>query len=83
MGKPNDYDSSVKAIEAENKPVIEAFEAWLKESGLNEKTIKWRITELHLFAFYLINYETRKLTDATSYDVSYFLLNWFPRKALR
>lgn len=40
MTDPNDYDARVKAIRAYNQPILDAFQAWLQESGLAKKTIK-------------------------------------------
>ena len=78
----NDYDKQVEQIQAYNKPILEAFEAWLAESW-TPKTVKKHVDNIDFFTDYLVYYEPlRRLDEATDSDVFTFLSSWFPRKAL-
>ena len=78
----NDYDQQVEEIQAYNKPILEAFEAWLAESW-TKKTVKKHVDNIYFFTDYLVYYEPlRRLDEATESDVFTFLSSWFPRKAL-
>lgn len=77
------YDEQIKAIRAYNQPILEDFQAWLKQSGLSEKTIRSHVFNISFFTEYLVYYEPlKKLDEAGSGDVWSFLANWYPRKAL-
>ncbi len=78
-----DYDKEVEAIRAYNQPILDAFHIWLKESGLADKTIKNHIENIDFFTEYLVYYEPLyRLDEADEGDVTSFLLDWFPRKAM-
>jgi site-specific recombinase XerD len=80
---PSDYDGRVRAIQAANQPILNAFEVWLEQSGLSEKTIQMHVSNIDFFTNYLVYYEPLKqLDEANSGDVWMFLEDWFPRKAL-
>jgi site-specific recombinase XerD len=79
----SNYDVQVRAIQAANQPILDAFEVWLEQSGLSEKTIQIHVSKIDLFTNYLVYYEPlKKLDEANSGDVWMFLDDWFPRKAL-
>jgi len=79
----SDYDVRVRAIQAANQPILNAFEVWLEQSGLSEKTIQIHVSNIDFFTNYLVYYEPlKKLDEANSGDVWMFLDDWFPRKAL-
>ena len=79
----SDYDVRVRAIQAANQPILNAFEVWLEQSGLSEKTIQIHLSNIDFFTNYLVYYEPlKKLDEANSGDVWMFLDDWFPRKAL-
>ena len=79
----SDYDVRVRAIQAANQPILHAFEVWLEQSGLSEKTIQIHVSNIDFFTNYLVYYEPlKKLDEANSGDVWMFLDDWFPRKAL-
>ncbi len=79
----NDYDKLVKAIRVHNKPILDAFEDWLKAAGLSDKTIQSHVSNIDFFAHYLVYYEPlEKLDEAGASDVHMFLAYWFPRKAM-
>jgi site-specific recombinase XerD len=83
MTAPNDYDSQVEAIRAYNQPILDAFQAWLEESGLVRKTIKNHVDNIDFFSDYLLYYESlKRLDEADDDDVFIFLTSWFPRKAM-
>lgn len=78
-----DYDKEVEAIRVYNQPILDAFQAWLKTSGLADKTIKNHIDNIDFFTEYLTYYEPLyRLDEANEGDVTSFLLDWFPRKAM-
>jgi site-specific recombinase XerD len=77
------YDEQVRAIQAYNQPILNAFRAWLEQTGLAEKTIKSHVDNIDFFTEYLVYYEPlEKLDEADGSDVWMFLSDWFPRKAL-
>ncbi len=79
----SDYDVRVRAIQAANQSILNAFEVWLEQSGLSEKTIQIHVSNIDFFTNYLVYYEPlKKLDEANSGDVWMFLDDWFPRKAL-
>lgn len=79
----SDYDVRVRATQAANQPILNAFEVWLEQSGLSEKTIQIHVSNIDFFTNYLVYYEPlKKLDEANSGDVWMFLDDWFPRKAL-
>ena len=79
----SDYDVRIRAIQAANQPILNAFEVWLEQSGLSEKTIQIHVSNIDFFTNYLVYYEPlKKLDEANSGDVWMFLDDWFPRKAL-
>ena len=79
----SDYDVRVRAIQAANQPILNAFEVWLEQSGLSEKTIQIHVSNIDFFTNYLVYYEPlKKLDEANSGDAWMFLDDWFPRKAL-
>jgi site-specific recombinase XerD len=83
MSDIGSYDARVRAIQAYNQPILDDFRAWLKQSGLAEKTVKSHVDNIDFFTEYLVYYDPlKKLDEADSDDVWMFLANWFPRKAL-
>ena len=79
----SDYDREVEAIQTYNQPLLDAFQAWLEESGLSEKTVRSHVENIDFFTEYLVYYEPlNRLDQATDSDVFSFLSDWFPRKAM-
>ncbi len=79
----SDYDRKVKAIQAHNQLLLDAFRAWLEESGLSKKTVRNHVENIDFFTEYLVYYEPlEQLDQATDSDVALFLCDWFPRKAM-
>jgi hypothetical protein len=50
----SNYDVQVRAIQAANQPILDAFEVWLEQSGLSEKTIQNQVSNIDLFTNYLV-----------------------------
>ncbi len=83
MSDASSYDRQVQAIRAYNQPILDGFRAWLEQSGFTEKTVKNHVDNIDFFTKYLVYYEPlEKLDEAAGIDVSMFLSDWFPRKAL-
>ena len=79
----NDYDKQVEAIRTYNQPILDTFQAWLKEAGLVRKTIKNHVDNIDFFTDYLVYDEPLKRLDEADYDdIFTFLSSWFPRKAM-
>ena len=65
-----------------NKIILGQFENDLKEKNLSTKTIKSHMDNLDFFCIYLSYYEPRTLDEINASDVSDFLSDFFPRKAM-
>ena len=78
------YEQRVQAIQLANQPMLDGFEAWLRQAGLSEPTIKDHVDNMRFFSRYLVlyAYSLRRLDEATEGSVYDFLEDWFPRKAL-
>jgi hypothetical protein len=59
----SDYDVRVRAVQAANQPILNAFEVWLEQSGLSEKTIQIHVSNIDFFTNYLVYYEPLKKPD--------------------
>ena len=78
-----DYDAHVDAIKEHNTPILASFQKSPKKAGLAKKTMKNHVENIDFFTDYLTYYEPlKRLDEADEGDVSSFLLDWFPRKAL-
>ncbi len=83
MSTPSDYDAQVDAIKEHNAPILANFQTSLEHAGLAKKTVKNHVENIDFFTDYLTYYEPlKRLDEGDDDDVSSFLLNWFPRKAL-
>ncbi len=83
MGTLYDCDKQLEAIKACNHPILEAFQTWLEQQGLSDKTVLRYINYINFFTEYLVYYEPlKKLDEADSSDVWVFLTDWFERKAM-
>ena len=84
MSDAESYDARVQAIRTYNQPILDAFRAWLQQSGLSEKTINNHVDNIDFFTHYLVYYDDplKKLDEADGSDVWMFLTDWFPRKAM-
>jgi site-specific recombinase XerD len=78
-----DYETQVKEIKKLNAPILCEFQKSLEKAALAKKTVKSHIDNIDFFAEYLVYYEPlQRLDEADDGDVSSFLMDWFPRKAL-
>jgi len=83
MSTPSDYDAQVEAIQKYNSPILASFRTSLEHAGLAKKTVKNHADNIDFFTEYLVSYEPLiRLDGADEGDVSSFLLDWFPRKAM-
>ncbi|AFZ28572.1 site-specific recombinase XerD (plasmid) [Cylindrospermum stagnale PCC 7417] len=79
----NEFEKQLAEIKKYNQPILDGFQAWSKKSNLSAKTIKQHITNIEFFAEYLVYYEPlQKLNEADEQDVSSFLMDWYPHKAM-
>ena len=78
-----DYDEQVEEIKKLNEPILTDFQKSLEKAGLAKKTVKSHVDNIDFFAEYLVYYEPlQRLDEADEGDVSSFLLDWFPHKAM-
>jgi site-specific recombinase XerD len=78
-----DYDVQVEGIKKLNEPILREFQKSLERARLSKKTVKSHVDNIDFFAEYLVYYEPlERLDEADAGDVSSFLMDWFPRKAL-
>ena len=78
-----DYDAQVDAIKEQNAPILADFQKSLEQARLAKKTVKNHVENIDFFTEYLVYYEPlTRLDEADEGDISSFLLDWFPRKAL-
>ena len=61
------YEQRVQAIQGANQPILDGFEAWLRQAGLSEPTIKDHVDNMRFFSRYLVlyAYSLRRLDEAT------------------
>jgi len=79
----SEFEKQVAKIQKYNQPIIDGFKTWLEKANLSAKTIKNHINNIEFFAEYLVYYEPlQKLDEADEQDVSSFLMDWYPRKAM-
>lgn len=78
-----DHDAQVDVIKEQNAPILASFQKSLEQAGLAKKTIKNHVENIDFFAEYLVYYEPlTRLDEADEGDISSFLMDWFPRKAM-
>ena len=83
MSTPSDYDAQVDAIKEHNAPILASFKTSLEHAGLAKKMVKNHVDNIDFFTEYLVSYEPlTRLDEADEGDVTSFLLDWFPRKAM-
>jgi site-specific recombinase XerD len=78
-----DYDTQVEEIKKLNAPILREFQESLEKAGLSKKTVKSHVDNIDFFAEYLVYYDPlQRLDETDDGDVSSFLVDWFPRKAM-
>ncbi len=76
------YEEDVKKITKKNERYLKAFENWLVDKNLSEKTIRNHVENADLYINnYLTYYDANKMEEGTSMVYS-FLDDWFIRKCL-
>ncbi|KXA89139.1 hypothetical protein AKJ61_03470 [candidate division MSBL1 archaeon SCGC-AAA259B11] len=69
-------------VRDENQKLIDEFSDYLREvKGLSERTVEDHAFNLRMLNHYLAGYESARLEEATSDDVSFFMNDWYIRKA--
>jgi site-specific recombinase XerD len=76
------YEVDCKRIRRANERLLNEFEAWLKSSGLSEKTINNHISNIDFYINeYLLYEDATEAKDGVN-AVGMFLGYWFIRKAM-
>ena len=76
------YEQECQRIRRANKRLLKEFGAWLKSSGLKEKTIKNHVMNIDLYVNEFLLYEdVIEAKDGADY-VDMFLGYWFIKKAM-
>ncbi|MFZ4539784.1 hypothetical protein [Propionivibrio sp.] len=82
MDKYKQYEKKCDAIRKSNEILLTEFDAWLKSSGLTEKTIDKHLSNIDFYInVYLLYEEAIEAKDGIG-SVSMFLGYWFIRKAM-
>jgi intergrase/recombinase len=76
------YEKNCKKIRAANERLLNEFEAWLKSSGLSEKTIRNHISNIDFYINEYLLYEDATQAKDGVNAVGMFLGYWFIRKAM-
>ncbi|MCI5164564.1 MAG: recombinase [Candidatus Electrothrix sp. GM3_4] len=76
------YEKNCKKIRKANEDLLDEFEAWLKSSGLSEKTIKNHLENIDFYLNEYLLYEDAIEAKDGAGDVGMFLGYWFIRKAM-
>jgi len=83
MSSVSDYDAQVEAMKEHNAPILTSFQTSLEQADLAKKTVKSHVENIDFFTEYLVHYEPlTPLDEADEGDVTSFLLDWFPDKAM-
>lgn len=78
-----DNEAPDDLIREKNKKLVDGFKKHLQQNNLSHKTIKSQTQDLDFFTEYLVYYEPfQELSETDTSDVSEFLGDFFPRKAL-
>ncbi len=78
----DEYEAKCETIRAENAILVTEFADWLKASGLSEKVVKSHRDNIDFYINeYLLYDDTLEAKDGAG-EVSFFLGDWFIRKAL-
>ena len=80
--KSKKYERACAKIKEENAKLLAAFEQWLSEKGLGEKTIKEHIHNVDFYInTFLLQEKAIPARDGAG-PISMFLDRWFDQKAL-
>jgi site-specific recombinase XerD len=76
------YEKDCKKISKANEDLLDEFEAWLKSSGLSQKTIKNHFQNVEFYLNDYLLYEDAIEAKDGAGDVGMFLGYWFIKKAM-
>ncbi|MBN4053147.1 recombinase [bacterium AH-315-L15] len=82
MGDYKKYEEDCKKIRKANERLLNEFEAWLKSSGLSEKTINNHVSNIDFYINEYLLYEDATEAKDGVQAVGMFLGYWFIRKAM-
>jgi intergrase/recombinase len=76
------YEIEAERIRQSNQVLLDDFGAWLRKSGLSDRTIRGHVDNIDFYINEYLLYEDAVEPQDGVYDISMFLGYWFIRKAL-
>lgn len=76
------YEEDCKEIRKANQRLLNAFEVWLKSSGLSKKTIDNHVSNIDFYINEYLLYEDATEAKDGVHSVGLFLGYWFIKKAM-
>lgn len=76
------YEQDCEKIRKDNEQLLNEFDAWLKLSGLSEKTIDKHVSNIDFYVNEFLLYDDTTEAKDGVYDIGMFLGYWFIRKAM-
>ena len=76
------YEADCKKIRKNNKKLLSDFGAWLKASGLKDKTIRNHVDNISFYINEFLLYEDAVEAKDGASDIGMFLGYWFIKKAM-
>jgi hypothetical protein len=82
MDEHEKYEADCKKIRKANESLLADFEAWLKSSGLSDKTIGNHLSNIDFYINEYLLYEDAIEAKDGVHSISMFLGYWFIKKAM-
>jgi intergrase/recombinase len=82
MDEYEKYEADCKKIRKANESLLADFEAWLKSSGLSDKTIGNHLSNIDFYINEYLLYEDAIEAKDGVHSISMFLGYWFIKKAM-
>jgi hypothetical protein len=76
------YEEDCENIKTANEQLLNGFDAWLKLSGLSEKTINNHVSNIDFYINEFLLYDDATEAKDGAQDVGMFLGYWFIKKAM-
>ena len=76
------YEEECKEIKKSNEKLLDEFEAWLKSSGLSEKSINNHAENIDFYINEYLLYEDAAEAKDSVHAIGMFLGYWFIKKAM-
>ena len=76
------YEQDCKQIRAENQKLLDDFETWLRNKNLVDDTIRTHTSNIDFYINQFLLYREAKEAKEGHTEVSWFLGDWFIRKAM-